>query len=166
MYIFIRDLAFKPQTCTHSYVPDISSWVSNRSFQIQYVQTRAFDLQPLKTCSIHSLHHLGWWQFKNSSKVKNLRILINSVYLLTFNQTGDPILRKYSESNLFPSTSFTLIWTILISHLGYSNSLLTGLSESTPALPVYCILYTAAVFQRRLQRTPLLKAQRYLSLSE
>lgn len=60
--------------------------------------------------------------------------------LTTFSQTGNLILRKYLESNLSTSTAFTLIWTILISHLGYSHSLLLGLPESTPA-PEVCSLY-------------------------
>lgn len=51
----------------HSYVHDISSWVSNRSVQIQYVQNWTVVLRPLKACSSHSLYHFIWWQLKNSS---------------------------------------------------------------------------------------------------
>ena len=137
---YIRDLTFQFQACIHSYVLvlDISSWVSNTSFQIQYVQNLTLDLQPLKTCSIHTLHHLSKRQLKNSSKVKNLGILITPfISLCTANQAGTPILRKYSEPGIFASTSFTSNSTILNSNWDYSNNLLISPPEFTPVSTVY-----------------------------
>lgn len=104
---YLQQRTLKLQTCIHIYVLDISSWASNRSFQIHYVRNRTVDHQLLKTCSTHSLHLLGWWQFKNSSKVKHYGILISSFYLTPHFQIGT-MLRKYPESNLFTSTAWSI----------------------------------------------------------
>ena len=84
----------------------------------------------------------------------------------TFNQTGNPRLRKHPESHLFTSTASALIWAILISHQVYRNSLLTGHLVLTSAPTVFSTLKSEWVFsQRRLQSIPLLRVLQCHSIS-